>query len=163
MKTKAWAAQEKGSALQEFEFEAGDLEADQVEIAVEYCGICHSDLSLIHNEWGNAVFPLVPGHEVVGRIVNRGAQVPDTIGEEPVSGSAGFQKAAWPVPNALAAITIFAGPRNKPLSVAMVVLPSGCAVIGPGQPLCRMGSMPPRQGRCFAEESRCSIPWYNLG
>jgi uncharacterized zinc-type alcohol dehydrogenase-like protein len=76
MTTRAWAALEKGGALQPFEYDAGDLRSDQIEIAVEYCGICHSDLSMLGNEWGNASFPIVPGHEVVGRIVALGDHVP---------------------------------------------------------------------------------------
>lgn len=70
---------EQGGKLQPFEFESGDLDADQIEIAVEYCGLCHSDLSMIHNEWGNARFPLVPGHEVVGRIIAVGPDVPKNL------------------------------------------------------------------------------------
>jgi len=76
MSTRAWAAFDKGGTLQSFEFDPGELRSDQVEIAVEYCGICHSDLSLLDNEWGNAAYPLVPGHEVVGRIVALGDHVP---------------------------------------------------------------------------------------
>jgi len=78
MTTRAWAALEKGGALQPFEYDAGDLRSDQIEIAVEFCGICHSDLSMLDNEWGNASFPVVPGHEVVGRIVALGDHVPDS-------------------------------------------------------------------------------------
>jgi uncharacterized zinc-type alcohol dehydrogenase-like protein len=80
-KTRAWAALEKGGKLESFEYETGDLRPDQVEIAVEYCGICHSDLSLIDNDWGVAKYPLVPGHEVVGRIVAVGDHVPEGYAE----------------------------------------------------------------------------------
>jgi uncharacterized zinc-type alcohol dehydrogenase-like protein len=80
-KTRAWAALEKGGKLEAFEYEAADLGPDQVEIAVEYCGICHSDLSLIDNDWGLAKYPLVPGHEVVGRIVAVGGHVPEGYAE----------------------------------------------------------------------------------
>lgn len=71
---KTWAALSAGSPLQPFEYEPGPLGAEEVEIAVEYCGVCHSDLSMIDNEWGMSSWPLVPGHEVVGRIVALGAQ-----------------------------------------------------------------------------------------
>jgi uncharacterized zinc-type alcohol dehydrogenase-like protein len=60
-------------ALQPWSFEAGPLKADEVEIAVEYCGICHSDLSMINNEWGVAQYPFIPGHEAIGKIVALGA------------------------------------------------------------------------------------------
>ena len=72
---KAYAAKSKGAALEPFEYKSGPLGDEQVEIAVDYCGICHSDLSALHNDWGNAVYPLVPGHEVSGRIVATGDQV----------------------------------------------------------------------------------------
>ena len=74
-KIRAYAATAAGAALEPFEFDPGPLGDEQVEIAVDYCGICHSDLSVIHNSWGNAQFPLVPGHEVSGRIVATGDKV----------------------------------------------------------------------------------------
>jgi len=73
-KIKALAALDKGKALEPFEYEAGDLGPEQVEIAVEYCGICHSDLSMLDNEWGMSKYPLVAGHEVVGKVVAAGPQ-----------------------------------------------------------------------------------------
>ena len=72
---KAYAVTAKGTALQPFEFEPGVLGDEQVEIAVDFCGICHSDLSMIDNEWGQSKYPLVPGHEVAGRVVATGEQV----------------------------------------------------------------------------------------
>ncbi len=71
----AYAALQPGTPLQPFTYEPGELQPDQVEIAVSYCGICHSDLSMINNDWGNAIYPLVPGHEIVGEIVAVGDQV----------------------------------------------------------------------------------------
>lgn len=70
----AWAALEKGGPLKPFEYDPGELKPEQVEIAVEHCGICHSDLSMVDNEWGSAKYPLVPGHEIVGTIVAVGSQ-----------------------------------------------------------------------------------------
>lgn len=72
---KAMAAQEASAPLTEFQYEAGELANDQVEIDVKYCGICHSDLSMIDNEWGISQFPLVPGHEVAGVISQVGSSV----------------------------------------------------------------------------------------
>jgi uncharacterized zinc-type alcohol dehydrogenase-like protein len=72
---KAYAAPAKSAKLQPFEFDPGPLLDDQVEIKVSYCGICHSDLSMIDNEWGASVYPLVPGHEAVGTITAVGASV----------------------------------------------------------------------------------------
>jgi len=74
-KIKAYAATSPGAPLEPFEFEPGPLGDEQVEIAVDYCGICHSDLSMIHNQWGMTQFPLVPGHEISGRIVAAGPKV----------------------------------------------------------------------------------------
>jgi len=72
---KAYAALEAGGPLQPFEYDPGSLGADEVEITVDYCGICHSDLSMLNNEWGRSSYPLVPGHEVVGRVAAVGAGV----------------------------------------------------------------------------------------
>jgi uncharacterized zinc-type alcohol dehydrogenase-like protein len=72
---KAFAAHEPHAALQPFEYDPGELMPDQVEIDVKYCGICHSDLSVINNEWGITQYPVVPGHEVVGAIAKVGANV----------------------------------------------------------------------------------------
>lgn len=71
---KAWAASAAGERLEPFEYDPGALGADQVEIAIEHCGICHSDLSMLDNEWGMTAYPFVPGHEGVGRVVALGAQ-----------------------------------------------------------------------------------------
>jgi uncharacterized zinc-type alcohol dehydrogenase-like protein len=72
---KAYAAFEAGGKLQPFAYDPGALGSEDVEIQVESCGICHSDLSMIDNEWGFSQYPLVPGHEVVGTIVDVGSSV----------------------------------------------------------------------------------------
>jgi len=72
---EAWAASSAGAALEAYEYEAGPLGDQQVEIAVSHCGICHSDLSMIDNAWGVSKYPLVAGHEVVGVISAIGAGV----------------------------------------------------------------------------------------
>lgn len=64
----AYAAQEAGGELQPFEYDPGALGDESVEITVEYCGICHSDLSMLENEWEMTQYPFVPGHEVIGTI-----------------------------------------------------------------------------------------------
>src|SRR5262245_5147724 len=70
----AWAADKARSPLKPFEYDPGALGPEQVEIAVEHCGICHSDQSMLDNEWGNTTFPFVPGHEIVGTVAALGAQ-----------------------------------------------------------------------------------------
>ncbi|PZO59544.1 MAG: alcohol dehydrogenase [Phormidesmis priestleyi] len=72
---KAYAVHAAGEKLQPFSYEPGSLDRTEVEIAVEYCGICHSDLSMINNDWGNSQYPLVPGHEVVGTVAAMGEGV----------------------------------------------------------------------------------------
>jgi uncharacterized zinc-type alcohol dehydrogenase-like protein len=72
---KGYTLSAPGAQFQLTEFDPGDLRDEQVEIAVEYCGLCHSDLSVANNEWGNTTYPLVPGHEVVGRITAAGSKV----------------------------------------------------------------------------------------
>jgi uncharacterized zinc-type alcohol dehydrogenase-like protein len=70
---KALAAVSPRAPLTSFEYEPALLGDEQVEIAVAHCGICHSDLSMIDNEWGMSRYPLVAGHEVVGKITAVGA------------------------------------------------------------------------------------------
>jgi uncharacterized zinc-type alcohol dehydrogenase-like protein len=72
---KAYAAFEAGKELKPFEYDPGPIGPLEVELDVEFCGICHSDLSMLNNEWGLSQYPLVPGHEVVGTIANVGSEV----------------------------------------------------------------------------------------
>jgi uncharacterized zinc-type alcohol dehydrogenase-like protein len=72
---KAYAAQEAGATLTPYEFEPGTLADDEIEINVKYCGICHSDISMIDNDWAMSSYPLVAGHEVIGEISQIGAKV----------------------------------------------------------------------------------------
>ena len=71
----AYAAFEPGGRLEPFEYDPGELKPDEVEIEVLFSGICHSDLSLIDNAWGFTEYPIVPGHEVAGRITQTGSRV----------------------------------------------------------------------------------------
>ena len=68
MTIQAYAAHKSDGNLELFEYELGSLKPDEVEIDVEYCGICHSDLHMLKNEWGFTRYPIVPGHEIVGKI-----------------------------------------------------------------------------------------------
>jgi uncharacterized zinc-type alcohol dehydrogenase-like protein len=81
---QAYAAKEPGGKLEPFEYDPGALGASQVEIDVDYCGICHSDLSMLDNEWGMTTYPFVPGHEVAGRIAQVGAGVTTLAVGDPV-------------------------------------------------------------------------------
>jgi len=72
MTIKGFAALEKGQELSSFDIKADPLGPWDVELAITHCGICHSDIHLIDNDWGNAVFPLVPGHEIIGTVTEKG-------------------------------------------------------------------------------------------
>lgn len=72
---RAYAATAPGSPLQPYEYDPGPLKPEEVEVAVVSCGVCHSDLSMIDDDWGFTGYPLVAGHEAVGKIVAAGAQV----------------------------------------------------------------------------------------
>lgn len=75
IKTKAFAVQDAQSTLGPFQFERRALEPHDVQIEILFCGVCHSDLHQIRNEWGNSIYPMVPGHEIVGRITKVGSAV----------------------------------------------------------------------------------------
>ncbi len=72
---KGYAALDAKSALVPFAFERRDPGAQDVQIEILYCGICHSDLHQARNDWRNSLYPMVPGHEIVGRVVAVGAEV----------------------------------------------------------------------------------------
>jgi len=81
----AYGARAAKSPLEPLPIERRDPEARDVEIEIFYCGICHSDLHKVNDDWGGTHFPVVPGHEIVGRVVARGArarrfQVDDLVG-----------------------------------------------------------------------------------
>ncbi|RMG82272.1 MAG: NAD(P)-dependent alcohol dehydrogenase [Bacteroidetes bacterium] len=75
MVINGWAAREPGGKLEPYQYELGALGPDEVDIEVRYCGLCHSDLSMIKNDWRFTKYPFVPGHEIVGTIIAKGDQV----------------------------------------------------------------------------------------
>lgn len=72
---KAYGTEAAGKPLHNLNIERRALLPDDVELEILYCGICHSDLHAIKNDWGGTVYPIVPGHEIVGRISKVGEQV----------------------------------------------------------------------------------------
>src|SRR6516164_11238211 len=81
----AWVAPTAKSKLVRQQVELGPLGAEEVEVQVEHCGLCHSDLSVLNNDWGFSQFPAVLGHEVVGRVTAvgsnaKGRQVGQRVG-----------------------------------------------------------------------------------
>lgn len=84
-KIRAFSATEAGGEFQPFEFEAGELGREEVEIRVSHCGICHSDLSMRNNDWNMTAYPFVGGHEIVGEIIAlgedaKGLAIGDNVG-----------------------------------------------------------------------------------
>ena len=75
LKTKAYAAAKPKEPLKPFEIERREPKPNDVEIDIKFCGVCHSDLHQVRDEWGNATFPMVPGHEIVGIVSRVGASV----------------------------------------------------------------------------------------
>ena len=75
IKTTGYAAHSSTSSLQPFSFERRKPRPQDVQIDILYCGVCHSDLHTARNEWTNTTYPVVPGHEIIGRVVKTGAQV----------------------------------------------------------------------------------------
>jgi alcohol dehydrogenase (NADP+) len=85
MKTNAYAAQNATTPLAPFSLQRRDLGEHDVQIEILYCGVCHSDLHTVRSEWGGTTYPCVPGHEIVGRVMDVGAKVNkfkkgDTVG-----------------------------------------------------------------------------------
>ena len=66
--TKGYAAQDAKTSLAPWNFQRREVGPHDVQIDILYCGVCHSDLHQIRNEWGGSVFPMVPGHEIIGRV-----------------------------------------------------------------------------------------------
>jgi uncharacterized zinc-type alcohol dehydrogenase-like protein len=81
----AWAAKGPNQPLEPYRYDPGPLAPDDVEIAVEACGLCHSDISVMNNDWGISRYPVIPGHEVVGKIAAlgsnaKGLQIGQSVG-----------------------------------------------------------------------------------
>ncbi len=75
IKANGYAAQHSFSNLKPIEFEREEAGPREVEIEVMYCGVCHSDIHQVKNEWSNTVYPCMPGHEVIGRVTKAGPGV----------------------------------------------------------------------------------------
>ncbi len=75
IQAKGYAAQNANDTLAPWNFERREVGPHDVQIEILYCGVCHSDLAQINNEWFPGIFPMVPGHEIVGRIIKTGDHV----------------------------------------------------------------------------------------
>ncbi|ARN77435.1 hydroxyacid dehydrogenase [Nonlabens spongiae] len=72
---KAYGAQSSDADLKQMTIKRRELNANDVKIEILYCGVCHSDIHAKNNDWGNAKYPIVPGHEIVGKVTETGSDV----------------------------------------------------------------------------------------
>jgi uncharacterized zinc-type alcohol dehydrogenase-like protein len=72
---KGYAAPQAKIPLEPFKFERREVGPHDVQIEIQYCGVCHSDIHQVRDEWGGSIFPMVPGHEIVGKITKVGSEV----------------------------------------------------------------------------------------
>ena len=75
IKSFGYAAHSPTDKLVPFHFERRDARDNDVVIEIQYCGVCHSDLHQARNDWQNSRYPMVPGHEIIGRVISVGSQV----------------------------------------------------------------------------------------
>src|SRR3970282_156489 len=75
LKTRGYATEGPTSKRAPFTFERREPGPHDVLIQISYCGICHSDIHQVRDEWGGSIFPMVPGHEIVGTVTQGGADV----------------------------------------------------------------------------------------
>src|SRR5690554_5896666 len=75
MTVKAYGSLAAENPLEVMQIERREVQADDVQIEILYCGVCHSDIHTARGEWGKAHYPVVPGHEIVGRVSALGEQV----------------------------------------------------------------------------------------
>jgi len=73
--TKAYAAQSPTSPLSPYNFDRREVKPNDVQIEILFCGVCHSDLHQVRDEWGGSIYPMVPGHEIVGKVIKTGNNV----------------------------------------------------------------------------------------
>ncbi len=101
--TNAYAAMDAVSPVVPFSINRREVNPHDVQIEILYCGVCHSDLHQIRNEWGNSIFPMVPGHEIVGRVTKVGSAV-KTFKEGDLAGIGCFIDSCRTCPSCLAGI-----------------------------------------------------------
>ncbi|MFI4937450.1 MAG: NAD(P)-dependent alcohol dehydrogenase [Candidatus Berkiellales bacterium] len=75
IKTRGYATKSASAVFEPFDFQRREPGEKDVHIEILYCGICHSDIHMAKNEWHNAVYPMVPGHEIVGKVIKVGNKV----------------------------------------------------------------------------------------
>jgi len=149
---QAWAAMEPKQKLERYEYDAGPIGPEEVEVEVETCGICHSDLSVVNNEWGISTFPAVPGHEIIGRIV----------ASDSMWALAGVRRAACIARNAWPETAIFAPRTWQLLLGTMADLPIASGPIDNGSFHFPRGWTPKMPDRCSVAGRPSSRPSTNM-
>ncbi|KAE8704945.1 putative mannitol dehydrogenase [Hibiscus syriacus] len=127
-KAFGWAARDCSGVLSPFKFSRRATGDKDVAFKVLYCGMCHSDIHMVKNEWGDSIYPLVPGHEIVGEVTEVGRFRSSKSETESASG-------AWSIP-AVPAITAksisrTSVPKCLPLDAAAPLLCAGITVYSP--------------------------------
>ena len=74
---KAYAAQQQSAPLKETTIERREVGPEDIQLNIAFCGVCHSDLHMVNNDWGGSAYPMVPGHEIIGHVTAVGAKVTD--------------------------------------------------------------------------------------
>jgi uncharacterized zinc-type alcohol dehydrogenase-like protein len=72
---KAYGAKSATADLEPMTIERRETKPTDVKIEISYCGVCHSDIHTVRNDWQNSVYPVIPGHEIIGRVVEVGKDV----------------------------------------------------------------------------------------
>src|SRR5258706_5387192 len=72
---KGYAAHASSEKLSPYNFDRREPGSKDVQIEILYCGVCHSDIHQVRDEWGGSKYPMVPGHEIVGRVIKTGESV----------------------------------------------------------------------------------------
>jgi len=119
---KAYAAQSASSPLGSFAIRRREVSDQDVQINILYCGVFHSDLHMVRNEWHQTVYPCVPGHEIVGQIVKVGRELKNS------KRATWLPSVAWWIPAALVQVavqdwsSIVNAVRSSPTAVRISIL-----------------------------------------
>ncbi len=124
---KGLAAHAAGAHLLPYKYDPGKLSGTDVEVKISHCGICHSDVHLIDNDWGISKYPFIPGHEIVGTVTAVGSSVTRPSSPASASASAGRQTPAASASGAARAKSISAPNPSPPASAATAATPTPSA------------------------------------
>ena len=155
----AWVAPAAKQKLVRQQIDLGPLGPEEVEVEVENSGLCHSDISMLNNDWGFSSYPLVLGHEVIGRVVAVGPAAKGiTVGQRVGIGWTASQLHALPAVPVGRSTPLPPGACRRSSATA-AVSPAASARIGPGRSRCPRNSTLPTPARCCVAASRSSIRW----